>query len=183
MNWQRTNSEYTKEPTGLTADEKLASLFQPDTLLSAQYFDNLRRRTLLEPEKRLVLAILEDAINCFQDNLFARSAKKKKLLREAEEWIVGDGGDWIFSFENVCEILGFNPQYVRQGLLRWKEKKLSKPPSEVWLETKDGWVSSAEEQTGARRNSGRTRPGSDRSLPVPLPHREKQVEFRRRRAH
>jgi len=52
-------------------DEKIASLFQPDTLLSAQYFDTLRRKTLLEPEKRLMLAILEDAINCFQDNLFS----------------------------------------------------------------------------------------------------------------
>jgi hypothetical protein len=132
MTWQRAHSEYTQGPTGLTADEKLASLFQPDTLLSAQYFDNLRRRALLEPEKRLVLAILEDAINCFQDNLFARTGKKKKLFREAEEWIVEDGGDWIFSFANVCELLGFNPEYVRQGLLRWKEKKLAKPSGESW---------------------------------------------------
>jgi hypothetical protein len=132
MNWQGAHSEYARGATGLTADEKLASLFQPDTLLSAQYFDNLRRRALVEPEKRLVLAILEDAINCFQDNLFARTSKKKKLFREAEEWIVEDSGDWIFSFDNVCEILGFNPEYLRQGLLRWKEKKLAKPSLESW---------------------------------------------------
>lgn len=48
-----------------TMDEKLASLFQPDTLLSTQYFDNLRRNNLLEPEKRLMLALLEDAIHSF----------------------------------------------------------------------------------------------------------------------
>ena len=48
-----------------TMDEKLGSLFQPDTLLSAQYFDNLRRKTLLEPEKRFMLVLLEDAIHCF----------------------------------------------------------------------------------------------------------------------
>ena len=32
--------------------------------------------------------------------------------------------DWPFSFENICEVLGFDPAYLRQGLLRWKRKKL-----------------------------------------------------------
>ena len=113
---------FAKDQTGLTADEKLASLFQPDTLLSAQYFDNLRRKTLFEPEKRLMLALLEDAIGCFQDNLSAHAVGNKKLFDEAEQWIVEKGGDWIFSFDHVCETLGFTPEYVRQGLLRWKEK-------------------------------------------------------------
>jgi hypothetical protein len=122
MERERTDSAFGKETTGLTADEKLASLFQPDTLLSAQYFDNLRRKTLLEPEKRLILAVLEDAIRCFQDNLSAETDVKKKLFDEAQEWIIETGGDWVFSFDHVCEALGFSPEYVRQGLLRWKEK-------------------------------------------------------------
>ncbi len=32
-------------------------------------------------------------------------------------------GDWFFSFENVCETLGFYPDYIRHGLLAWKEAK------------------------------------------------------------
>lgn len=121
-----------KDDTGLTTDEKLASLFQPDTLLSAQYFDNLRRKTLLEPEKRLMLAVLEDAIHSFQDNLLAEAAGKKKLFDEVEQWILERDGDWIFSFDNVCEALGFTPEYVRQGLLRWKEKQKSKHRDAEW---------------------------------------------------
>ena len=109
------------------ADERIASLFEPDTLLSTQYFGNLRRKTLLEPEKRLMLAILEDAINCYQDNLLAKG-RAGRLFKEAEEWILEKGSDWIFSFKNICETLGFNPEYVRQGLLRWKEKKAAKYP-------------------------------------------------------
>jgi hypothetical protein len=122
MEWQGMESAFKKDQTGLTTDEKLASLFQPDTLLSAQYFDNLRRKTLLEPEKRLMLALLEDAIHCFQNNLSAQSLRKKKLFDEAEQWIVEKGADWIFSFDHACETLGFSPEYVRRGLLRWKEK-------------------------------------------------------------
>jgi len=96
VEWKTASSAYTGDQTGLTADERITFLFQPDTLLSAQYFENLRRKTLLEPEKRLMLAILEDAINSFQDNLLSPSVKGKKFFEEAEEWILDKDGDWIY---------------------------------------------------------------------------------------
>jgi len=113
----------------INLEKKMISLFEPDTLLSAQYLENFRRKTLLEPEKRLMLAVLEDAINCFQVNVMARSGRRKKLFNESEDWIMGWDDDWIFSFVSVCELLGFNPEYVRRGLLRWKEKKLARIPT------------------------------------------------------
>lgn len=107
-------------------EENLASLFQPDTLLSARYLENFRRKSSLAPERTLMLAILEDAVRCFQDNVSARDEKGKKLFDEAEEWFLETNGDWIFSFESVCEVLGLEPRYVRQGLLQWKEKRSAK---------------------------------------------------------
>lgn len=104
--------------------DNIVSLFQPDSVVTFQYFDNLRRKTLLEPEKRLMLAILEDAINGFQDNVLAESGKARKLFQEAEEWILEGDNDWIFCFENICEVLGFDPRYLRLGLLRWKQQQL-----------------------------------------------------------
>jgi hypothetical protein len=102
--------------------EKIAALFEPDPLVNAQFFDNFRRKTLVEPEKKLMVAILEDGINCFQDHVFAKSAKGKKLFDDAEKWIQEEGGDWIFSFSSVCEFLGLSAEYLRGGLMRWKEK-------------------------------------------------------------
>ena len=122
MNAEMTGASDAGAQTNLSADDKIASLFQPDMLLSAQYFGNLRRKTHFEPEKRLILALLEDAINCYQDHMNSRSSKKKRLFEETEQWILEAGGDWIFSFDSVCETLGLNPAYVRQGLLRWKER-------------------------------------------------------------
>jgi hypothetical protein len=113
-----------RDQTGLTLDERIGSLFHPDSLLPFHYFETLRRKTLLEPEKRLMLAILEDAIYCFQDNLLTQNVRNRRLFEEAEEWIVEADGDWVFSFENVCDALGLNPPYVRQGLLRWMKNKL-----------------------------------------------------------
>jgi hypothetical protein len=125
-------SKSTAEPNS-TIEEKVSSLFEPDTLVSAQYFQNFRRKTGLQPEKRLMLAMLEDAVNCFQVHVTARSGRGKKLFNEAEEWIMIKREDWIFSFVNVCEMLGFNPEYVRQGLRRWKQKTLANRA------TPEGW--------------------------------------------
>jgi len=128
MDWERATSASTRDQTGLTPDESIGFLFQPDSLLSAHYFGTLRRKTFLEPEKRLMLALLEDAIHCFQDNLLTQNVRSRRLFEEAEEWIVEVDGDWVFSFENICEALGFNPSYMRHGLLRWVANKLSKHP-------------------------------------------------------
>ncbi len=102
-------------------EERINALFQPDTLLPAQYLDTMQRTTFLEPEKRLMLAVLDDAVNCYRDNLFSQRAKDRRLFDEAEEWILTPGGDRAFSFDNVCESLGLNPEYLRRGLQRWKE--------------------------------------------------------------
>ena len=118
---------------GLSVEEKVSSLFQTDTLLPDQYLDTFRRKTHLEPEKRLMLAVLEDAIACYQKYVLARDAKGKTLFRDAAQWIEEEDADWLFSFENTCEMLGFNPGYVREGLMRWKEAKLrTRPQAKVY---------------------------------------------------
>jgi hypothetical protein len=126
----KSGESYASQPTGEygagAPEEKLASLFEPDTLAAAQYFDTLRRKTVLEPEKRLILAVLEDGIKSLQDNVSATGGKGKKLFEEAEDWVMEQNSDWIFSFTNVCELLGLNPEYVRKGLLRWKQKRLAR---------------------------------------------------------
>ena len=128
MELETQSSKYTVDHSRINLEDKITSLFEPDTLVSAQYLD-LHRKALLEPEKRLTLAVLEDAINCFQVNVMAQSGRGKKLFNESEDWIMGRDDDWIFSFVSVCELLRFNPEYVRRGLLRWKEKKLARNPT------------------------------------------------------
>lgn len=107
-----------------TLDEKLPGLFEPDTLLPIQYFEAMRRKHLLEGEKRLILSVLEDAIECFMKCIDSPTNKGQKLFRDAEEWINLQDKHWVFSFDNVCEMLDINPDYMRAGLKKWKERKL-----------------------------------------------------------
>jgi hypothetical protein len=107
-----------------TLDEKLPGLFEPDTLLPIQYFEAMRRKHLLEGEKRLVLSVLEDAVECFMKCIDSSSNKGQRLFRDAEEWITLEDKKWVFSFDNVCEMLDVNPEYLRRGLRDWKARKL-----------------------------------------------------------
>jgi hypothetical protein len=127
------SSNYRVDHSHINTEDKIISLFEPDTLLAAQYLENLRRKTLIEPEKRLMLAMLEDAVKCFQVYVTAQGRRGQKLFNDAQEWIMMTDDDWIFSFVNVCETLGFSPEYVRQGLRKWKQKKLANNiPAEGW---------------------------------------------------
>lgn len=112
------------DDTCLGVGDKVTSLFQPDILLPAQYLETFRRKANLEPEKELMLAVLDDAIACFQKYMSARDGREKTVFHEAEEWILEEDSDWLFSFDNICEALGLNPPYVREGLVRWKKKKV-----------------------------------------------------------
>ena len=112
-------------------EEKLPLLFQSDVLIPDQYFETLHSKAGLKPEKRLMLAVLEDAVACFRKHTAARSGSGKKLFAEAEEWFLEKDGDWSFSFESICGALGLDPEYLRRGLGRWKENngRFSMKPS------------------------------------------------------
>jgi hypothetical protein len=124
------------ERRGLTATN-VTSLFQPDTVLSTQFFDDRRRKTLLEAEKRLMLAILDNAVHCFQDHHLAQHGKRKRLFDDVHRWFFEASSDWLCGFENICSVLGLNPEYIRKGLVRSRTKELSKHRrAPFWEETK-----------------------------------------------
>ena len=97
-------------------DEKTFAMFANDASARFQYFDTFRRSEYLEPEKALLLAILEDAIHCYRKFASAHNRAGRQQFREAEEWLMGGGDGWVFAFEHVCELLGLDPEYVRRGL-------------------------------------------------------------------
>ncbi len=93
--------------------------------LSPQYLETVRSNTYPEPEKKLMFAVLEDAVTCFQKHFVARDKIGMRLFCEAEEWILLQGkGASFFSFDYICETLGLNPGYIREGLLRCRYHRL-----------------------------------------------------------
>ncbi len=133
-------------------DERLGDLFQPDVVLPKQFFSSFRHKTRLKGEMRLVVAVLEDAIDCFRKNILARTGKRRRLFADAESWVLSDDRSDLFSFINVCEILGLDPDYLREGLVAMKERVLSQAAAgdlaaQVLLGEDDGYLG-AESQVG-----------------------------------
>jgi len=108
--------------TGAQAhDGEWTMLFGTDELAAYDYHRTTERRTFFEPEKRLLYAVLEDAVLCFQRFANGTSRKEKQLFQEASDWIFKREDNVVLSFEFVCEICGFDPDFLRMGLRRWKE--------------------------------------------------------------
>jgi len=103
-------------------DDMVTRIFQSDTLVPYEYFANSQRTAPLEPEKHLMHAILEDAINTFRLHQGATAGRQRKLFLDAQRWIWAHNDDWPFSFENICSALGLDPQFLRSGLARWKQQ-------------------------------------------------------------
>ncbi len=94
-------------------------MFQPDVLLPSQLTIFSGKAPA---ERRLLSAILEDAVHCFRKYAFAHDPHGKRLFDEANEWIMGDGDGAHFSFEFVCDVLGLDAGYLRAGLMEWHQE-------------------------------------------------------------
>jgi len=101
--------------------EVLGVAFEPDILTDGAA--PRRAEKVVLPERRLLIAILADALDCFQQNLHASNPKRQRLFREAEKWILADDVDWIFSFRNICEILGVDPEALRDQTRIWRRRR------------------------------------------------------------
>ena len=86
--------------------------------------EQLFKKDIREKEEGLMLAVLESAVEDFQKYVLARNPSGKKLFQEAEAWFLEKESDELFSFENICETLQLHPDYIRQGLMVWKEARL-----------------------------------------------------------
>ena len=106
-------------PASLIAVHDTGKLFEPDTLLPTQFYAMFKNSQYREPERRLMVAILEDAVSCLSADQRRCNLKQRKQYEEAKAWITADEeSEWIFSFKNICEVLGMNPGYLRRGLIR-----------------------------------------------------------------
>jgi hypothetical protein len=79
-------------------------------------------------------AVLEVALADYQRCWKVRDKKSMERFADAQAWILESNSDWIFSFVNCCEALGIEPDYLRQGLLRWNQGKRTRSSSASAIE-------------------------------------------------
>ncbi len=93
--------------------------FTPSIIVPAQFFT--RRVESSSPEKRLMIAVLEDAFNCYCKT--GKSRRVQELRAEAEAWVASDDKRCLFAFEVICETLDLNADAIREALKRGRSNQ------------------------------------------------------------
>jgi len=94
---------------------------EPELVLPAQFFAGVRNDASLRPEKRLMLAVLEEAVADFQKSVVATTREGQRLFEETELWFADEDRTWPFAFGAICDALGLEPSWVRRGLAHWRD--------------------------------------------------------------
>jgi hypothetical protein len=106
----------------LTSDNAIERVVGLNQILPSQYYD-LSGGHRLTGEQRLMLALLADAINVYQQGVLSRNTRKRLLFVDAERWITaGAKSHHAFSFDTVCDALGINSGMLRRRMLTWKHE-------------------------------------------------------------
>jgi len=68
-------------------------------------------------ERALMRAVLEDALRCVTGDV-GPARDRAERAAEARAWVAEADGVWPYSFENICDALGFCTERLRTRILR-----------------------------------------------------------------
>jgi hypothetical protein len=86
---------------------------QFDILLPSQHFGALRK---VSPEQRLMIAVLNDVLDCLEKYRLSVDAEGRRLFDEARQWLLAKEADWPYSFQCICSALDLDSGAVLRNL-------------------------------------------------------------------
>lgn len=105
---------------GLGIESALSPLINDAEPTPGQWADQHRAKEL-PPEKRLLWAILDDAIRCYVKYSSGAKHRRQRLFREAACWLFTTPPAQV-TFKYVCQELDINPGYLRKKLIAIRRK-------------------------------------------------------------
>ena len=100
--------------------ELLESEIAPESVLPAQLYDRPFGGARIQPEKRLQIAVLADAILTFHRWAGDGRARARRRFAEVDAWFASHDTAGPFTFITICHSLKFDPDYILRGLRHWR---------------------------------------------------------------
>ncbi|HXW83095.1 MAG TPA: hypothetical protein VEJ86_01715 [Candidatus Binataceae bacterium] len=94
---------------------------ESESIMPAQFFAGQRKPA--EPLKRLMLAVLLDAVRAYQVNFGAMRGERRLAFAEADWWLFHARDRSPFSLETVCDSLSISPATVRRTVAAWRGER------------------------------------------------------------
>lgn len=79
-----------------------------------------------QPERRLMLAVLEEAVNTLIENDGRHDGRARRLYLDAAAWVADDDEEFPFGFVSVCDALRLDVASMRQ----WISARIERPCSD-----------------------------------------------------
>ena len=109
----------------------------PDSLLPEQLGARSLGGARIQPEKRLQVAVLADAVLTFRRWLGVEQPRPGRLFAEVDGWFASEDADGPFTFITICDSLNLDPTYIRRGLRDW-DPSLEATAKRKWSLGRDG---------------------------------------------
>jgi hypothetical protein len=93
-----------------------------DTVLPTQFWA-IASDPRSEPEKRLMVAVLEEAIAVVVNGAARGTDDRAAAVRDAERWFASDDHRSTFAFATICDILGLDVGRVRHTVANWQRRQ------------------------------------------------------------
>jgi hypothetical protein len=105
------------EASTYATHDDMPNIFAGVGILPIQYGESRRRKLPSEGERKLLFAVLEDAIRTYlRHRDKGVEARNNEDFVEAAEWLSSDEEGGPFAFVNVCEALGIEADCLRAGI-------------------------------------------------------------------
>jgi hypothetical protein len=93
-----------------------------EAIISEQFFSAAKDSAAVwSGERRLLLAVLQDAVASFLRYCKDPARRGRRLFRETHEWFWSTDRQWLCAFESICDNLHLNASYIRRGLNRYSD--------------------------------------------------------------
>jgi hypothetical protein len=96
----------------------LQQTVSPDQVLPVQFHEVWQNSAGQSPERELAASVLAQATLDIEKCRQLQQGRKRRIYREAYNWVASDDRSWPYSFLNLCDTLGLSPGCLRARLLR-----------------------------------------------------------------
>jgi len=100
-------------------DDSISSaLFGVEAILPIQFWGAGQKSDRGQPERRLMLAVLQDALLTLVVHAKQTSGKSRQTVQDTWRWFASDSRSHPFAFGAICDVLGLDVGYLRSAVRR-----------------------------------------------------------------
>ena len=115
---------FVHEDAEFPLSEQTRNLFGPDVIVIHEYLACLSEQYCSYAGDKTDCSGAGRRHRLLPQILYGQKSTRKRIFAEAGQWIFDRDDDWLFGFDNICEMLKLDPDYIRRVLKQSEQERL-----------------------------------------------------------